>query len=152
MNLLRNAFSWLLGHVRLAIEYALLGGFVVLGAYALWQRTHSAEQDTQILNLSDKLTSSTKVINGLVEANADQDKAISDLRDLRARDADAILGLQKDIAHADARNLSVRAKLAELEKNNARAKELLDTAVPPDVGCVLDGSVCPADGANQGRH
>jgi len=34
-------------------------------------------------------------------------------------------------------------KVRQLEKTNADAKALLDTAVPPALGCVLDGRPCP---------
>lgn len=143
MTLLRNAMGWLGGHVRLAIEYVLIALLVSVSGFALWQWGHSQQQDKERAELAHKVATANGIIGGLVQDNRAQDRAIDALRELRDKDTKAILGLQKDITHADRRSLSVKAKLDQLEMNNARAKTLLDTAVPSDVGCVLDGRPCP---------
>ena len=143
MTLLRNAMGWLGGHVRLAIEYALIALLVSVSGFALWQWGHSQQQDKERAELASKVAAANGTIDGLVQDNRAQDQAINALRELRAKDAKAITGLQRDITHADRRSLSVKTKLDQLERNNARAKTLLDTAVPPDTGCVLDGRACP---------
>jgi len=140
--LLSNAWGWLLGHVRLAIEYVLIAVVVALGAWALWARTHSAQQDAQIQDLAHSLRDSQQTIVALGQANLMQDRAIDGLKRIREKDALAILGLQTDVTRVDALRASAKAKLDQLEKNNARAKELLDIAVPDDIGCVLDGRPC----------
>lgn len=143
MTLLRNAMGWLGGHARLAIEYVLIALLVSVSGFALWQWGHAQQQDQERAVLASKVAEANGTINNLVLDNRAQDDAIAALRDLRAKDAKAIAGLQKDIVHADRRSLSVKTKLDQLEMNNARAKTLLDTAVPPDTGCVLDDRPCP---------
>lgn len=143
MTLLRNAIGWLGGHVRLAIEYALIALLVSVSGFALWQWGHSQQQDKERAELASKVAAANGIIGSLVQDNHAQDQAIAALRELRAKDAKAITGLQRDNAHADRRSLSFKMKLDQLERNNARAKTLLDTAVPPDTGCVLDGRTCP---------
>ena len=143
MTLIRDAVGWLGGHVRLAIEYALIGLLVSVSGFALYQWGHGKQQDAERAELYGKYQAANVAIQGLVSDNQAQDVAISALKELRAKDAKAITGLQKDVAHADRRSLSVKTTLDQLEKNNARAKTLLDIVVAPDVGCVLDGRACP---------
>jgi uncharacterized membrane protein affecting hemolysin expression len=153
MALLGKALAWFTGHARLVIEYILIGLLVSVSGYALWQWGHSHQQDTQIATLAGSLNTlsatSTQTINSLVQSNADQDAAIASLKDLREKDAKAIAGLQKDVVHAAVSRESVSKKLELLEKNNAQAKKLLDTAVPADTSCVLDRRPCPTPSGHE---
>lgn len=139
-------------HARLVIEYALIGLVIALGAWSLWARGDMARQSTEIATLQGKEALHSKAIDALVSVNQAQDTAIAKLRELRERDAKQILGLQADLTHADVRSDSMRAKMEQLEKNNARARDLLDLGIPDDVGCVLDDRPCAGPGrADEGR-
>lgn len=140
------------GRARLVIEYMLIGLVVALGAWALWARGDLARQNTQIVELRGASERQGATIKSLADVNKVQDDAIAKLRELRERDARQIIGLQSDLTHADVRSDSMRAKVEALEKNNARARDLLDLDVPDDVGCVLDDRPCTGAGRpDEGR-
>ena len=144
--------SWALGHVRLLIEYLMIAAMVVLAGLYVAQRIHSLQLDTQVQKLAGDAQLAHGTIKVLAQANVDQDAAIASLKELRARDSKQIQSLQKDFKKTDAASLQVKAKLAALEKTNAQAKSLLDTAVPDAVGCVLDGRACPATAGSVHAH
>jgi len=139
-----NGVAWAFGHVRLIIEYAMIAAMVVLAGLYVAQRIHGLQLDTQVQKLTGDYAMADGTIKVLARANVDQDQAIASLKELRARDSKQIQSLQKDFKKTDAASLQVKAKLAALEKTNVQAKSLLDTAVPDAVGCVLDGTPCPA--------
>lgn len=142
--LLSNALTWVVGHARLVIEYALLGTVVALAGLAMSFKIHGLVLDKQVSDLQGRVDGQQGTIKNLSDANAVQDQAIGQLQELRSRDTTTIQGLQNDLKSQRVRAQDVGAKVAELEKNNARAKALMDVAVAPDIGCVLDGTACPA--------
>ncbi len=146
MTFIRKAISWALGHVRLLIEYALLAAVVMLAGTVLYNRTRIAQAETRIVSLSGDLQDAASTIRAQVAANKQQDEAIAELNRLRELDSRAITGLNSDLAKVGSTGKAIRNKIAELEVRNAQAKALLDTAVPADVGCVLDRTPCPAAG------
>ena len=147
-----NGVAWVFGHVRLIIEYALIAAMVVLAGLYVSQRIHGLELDTKVQQLAGEAKLADGTIKVLAKANVDQDQAIDRLRELRAKDSQQIQSLQKDFKKTDRASLQVKAKLSELEKTNVQAKSLLDTAVPDAVGCVLDGTTCPAHSGSVHPH
>lgn len=147
-NLLSSGRAWLAGKARLIIEYALIIALIVLGVYGTvaYHRTKTLTDTT--LSLSEKLGGLSGTLDKQVQANADQDKAIADLARLRQIDSQALDGLHQELDKADAKGDAVQQKLRQLERTNAAAKTLLDTAVPPALGCVLDGTPCPDTGGH----
>lgn len=142
--LLSSAFSWVTGNARLVIEYALLAALVVVGVIAMTAKMHGLVLDKQISDMQGKVDTQQGTINNLVDANTQQQQAIGQLQDMRDKDSHTIVGLQGDLKLFRVSAKSVSDKVSELEKNNARAKALMDVAVAPDIGCVLDGTPCPA--------
>jgi len=148
-TLLSNAWALVSGKARLIIEYALILAVVVLGVYGAmaYYRTKALTEST--LSLSERLGTVSGTLDQQVKANADQDKAIADLARLRKIDSQALEDLHHELDKADTKGQALRDKLRQLEKTNADAKALLDTAVPPAVGCVLDDTPCPAAGGDK---
>ncbi|URL59610.1 hypothetical protein IM816_05805 [Luteibacter flocculans] len=148
-TLLSNARALVSGKARLIIEYALILAVVVLGVYGAmaYYRTKALTEST--LSLSERLGTVSGTLDQQVKANADQDKAIADLARLRNIDSQALEDLHHELDKADTKGQALRDKLRQLEKTNADAKALLDTAVPPAVGCVLDDTPCPTAGGDQ---
>lgn len=142
--LLSNAIAWVTGNVRLVIEYALLAALVVVGGLAVSEKIHGLVLDKQVSDLQGQTGKQQDTINNLVDANGQQQQAIGQLQDMRDKDSHTIVGLQSDLKMFRVSAKSVSDKVSELEKNNARAKALMDVAVAPDIGCVLDGTPCPA--------
>lgn len=143
MTMLSSLLAIAKGKSRLIIEYALILVIIVLGVYGTvaYFRTKALTDTT--LNLSERLGKVSGTLDQQVQANADQDKAIADLSRLREIDSKALGDLHKELDKADTKGEALRDKVRQLEKTNADAKALLDTAVPPGVGCVLDDTPCP---------
>lgn len=146
-NLLSKGFALVKSKARLVLEYALITGVVALGAWsvATWYQNRETVKGltTTVTDLSGRLGGVAADLKTTVAANKVQDDAIAELKRLRGIDSKALGELQGELAKADTRAATVRQKIAELEKSNADAKALLDTAVPPALGCVLDGTPCP---------
>jgi Flp pilus assembly pilin Flp len=158
-NLLRSAWAFVTSKARLIIEYALIAGFVALAGWSVatwWTNRETVSTLTNsVTDLSGRLGGVSHDLSAQVQANKDQDDAIAELKRLRGIDSKALGELQGELAKADTKGDTVRRKLAELEKSNADAKALLDTAVPAALGCVLDGTPCPGPGGhdpNGGGH
>lgn len=146
--LLSSAWSYLSGKARLIVEYVLILVVIILGVYGTmaYFRTKSLTEST--LDLSQRLGQVKGTLDQQVDANKDQDKAISELKRLREIDSQALDGLHNELDKADTKGQTLRDKVRQLEKTNADAKALLDTAVPAAVGCVLDGTPCPGSSSN----
>jgi hypothetical protein len=143
MNLLSKAVAFVGARARLWIEYALIAVVVALAGYAVNSYLHAQKLTRTVTDLSTQLGSVSKTLRDQVQANKDQDAAIAVLKGLRETDSHALQGLQSQLGQTAAKDTDIRAKLAELERTNAAAKSLLDTAVPDAVGCVLDRRPCP---------
>lgn len=148
-TLLASAITLLSGKARLIIEYALILLVVVLGVYGTvaYFRTRALTEST--LDLSQRLGKVSGTLDQQVDANKDQDKAIAELKRLREIDSQALDGLHHELDKADTKGQALRDKVRQLEKTNADAKVLLDTAVPPAVGCVLDDRPCPGTSGHE---
>jgi hypothetical protein len=142
MSIFSTAIAWIVGHVRLLIEYGLLIAFIVTCGIVLNLRVHSAKQDTVIQKVTDDLATAQQSEIIAAKANAEQDAAIATLKQLREKDSTAIAGLQNDFAITNSTTAAVKQKLSLLEKNNVQAKKLLDDTVPASLGCVLDHTPC----------
>lgn len=141
--------AWVLSHVRLVIEYAMIAAMVALAGLYVAQRIHGLQLDTQVQKLTSDAQLADGTIKVLAQANVDQDQAIASLKELRARDSRQMQSLQKDFKKTDA---GTKAKLAALEKTNAQAKSLLNAIVPDAVSCVFDGTPCPARSGSVNPH
>jgi len=148
-SLLSSGWSVVTSKARLIIEYVLILVVIVMGVYCTVSYFRTKSLTASTLDLSNKLGSVSTTLDQQVSANADQDKAISDLRRLRELDSKALGGLSDELAKADTKGDTLRQKVRQLEKTNADAKALLDTAVPPALGCVLDGTPCTGTGGDK---
>lgn len=163
MTLLRNAFtaaaslggtawSWVKGKARLIIEYALLAAFVSLAGFTIATWVQRRELAGRVTELSQTVGGLSGSLQQQVDINHQQDQAITELRRLRGLDSQALTGLQKELADAGKKGDNLRQRIAQLEKTNEQARALLDTPVPTELGCLLDGRPCPAAGhGNQGH-
>jgi ABC-type transporter Mla subunit MlaD len=143
MTLLTKAMEWVKSRSRLIIEYALIILFMVLGVYGTFAYFRARDLTKTTITLSEKLGTVSNTLDQQVQANKDQDVAIADLARLRQIDSKALEGLHQELDKADTKGETLRQKVRQLEKTNADAKALLDTAVPPALGCLLDGTPCP---------
>lgn len=138
-----TAVSFVTGNARLVIEYVLIG-LIIAGmatAITLWYRTQYLE--TRNDELRERI-SNVEVIN---EA---QDKTITDLHDLRKRDAAVMAGLVTDYAKLSKSDMAARKKLSDLEKQNANVRDYLDQPLPPELVCMLNDSCTAAQASGAG--
>jgi hypothetical protein len=133
---LSAAVSFVTGRVRLVIEYTLIALVIASTATAitLWYRANYLEKSND--ELRERITNVELI-------NVAQDKAISDLQELRQQDAVAMAGLLADYAKVSKSDTAVRKKLTDMEKQNASVHGYLDESLPPELGCLLNNS-CPA--------
>lgn len=143
MTMLSSALALLTGKSRLIIEYVLILVIIVLGVYGTVAYFRTQQLTASTLDLSQQLGKVSGTLDQQVDANVQQDKAIADLKRLREIDSKALGDLHNELDKADSKGQALRDKVRQLEKTNADAKALLDTAVPPAVGCVLDDTPCP---------
>lgn len=147
-NLLLKGLAWLQSRARLAIEYVLIIAFIALSTYGVTAYVHGKALERQTADLSKRLGAMKGTLDQQVDANEQQDVAINDLKRLREVDSQALNGLHDELDKAGAQGQALREKVRELERTNEKAKALLDTAVPPELGCLLDRAPCAGAGGN----
>lgn len=141
------------GKLRLYIEYALIAAMVALAGFSLSSWIQRRELSQKLDTTNAKVGTLSESLSQQVTINNQQEGAINQLRKLRKVDSDAIQGLQSALQSNASNNQAILNKLQQLEKNNAQAKALLDTPVPPDLACVLDGRQdCTADAPRDHAH
>jgi len=147
-----TTWSWISGKARLIIEYVLIGIVVSLAGFtlAIWlQRRELAQQVTK---LSGTVGTLSGTVTEQANINRQQDAALAELSRLRGIDSKALTDLNGELAMAGKKGDGLRQRIAQLEKNNADARALLDTPVPADLGCLLDGRPCPATAGHDGNQ
>ena len=138
-----TALNWIRTHPRLIIEYLMILAMVVLAGTVFSLKLHAAHQDLTIATTADTLKSTQDTLRVAAVDNAAQDVAIKALHDLQQKNDQQIQSLQGDVQNNAKVSDGVRAKVKTLEINNAAAKQIIDSTVPPQLGCVLDRN-CPA--------
>lgn len=147
--------KWLIGKAagkaRLWLEYGMIAALVAALGFALstWLQSRVLEKNVQTLSTTVGGLSGTVMEQAKI--NLDQSAAIQKLNDLRATDDKAIQGLRKLLGHNSREDIAIRNKIAELERTNADAKQILDAHTPVGLSCLLDDTPCPAIGADPDR-
>ncbi len=118
--------SLIFGYVMI-LAVVVIGGFTV----TLWASKNKVTNDLHTAQL--KLTAAEQRIDKVEMVNQAQEATISDLRELRLRDAKAVAGLFQDMDRLGERDARVRQQLTSLEKNNAAVRSYLDQPVPSDL-------------------
>lgn len=151
-NLLGNVWSAVKGRASLLLAYALIIALVASVGWSVgtvWQnRATVKELRDKATGLEGQVARFKGDLGAAIQSNKDQDAAITELRRLRDIDSQALDGLHTELAKAGSRGDDLRARVRELERTNADAKALLDTAVPPELGCLLDRAPCTGAGGN----
>lgn len=126
-----KAVGFVTNNVRLAIEYALIALLLISAGVAttLWYRTNLIEKRNEVL--WSRVTTNEAV-------NKQQDDTITNLREQRAVDALVIAGIIDDYARLTKSDVLARRKLAELEIKHANVRDYLNTALPPELVCLLN--------------
>lgn len=140
------------GRARLMLEYFLIGLLVASLGFGVNSWLANKELTGTVNKLSASVGSLSTSLDTQVEINRGQDEAITKLGHIREVDSKAIVALRTETSIISGRNDVIRAKMSQLERNNVAAKELLDTAIPSSISCVLDGTDCaPHSNTNKNR-
>ena len=151
MILIGRLLGWVKGKTRLFIEYVLITAVAALAGYAVMTWYERKELTKKVQGLTTSLVGMTDKLDQQIQIGKDQDHTIAELQRLRLQDESAIAGLQDGLSATVRDDHAVRSRLEQLERNNAAAQSLLGMAVPAELGCVLDGTPCPASGDTHGR-
>lgn len=145
-----TGWSWVTGHVRLLIEYALIAVFVTLAGFAVQQYYHGKGLQEQVDKLNTDVGSLNTSIDQLATVNHQQDEAIQKMRKLREIDSQSITALQTGLSSNKRVSEATRDMLNQLEVTNAAAKEILDMPLDPGLRCMLDRT-CPDKGGDKDK-
>ena len=140
INWFKTAVS---GKARLIIEYLLLAVLVAVAGYSVNSYVQIKGLSKSNADLNTKVGGLSGALDTVVKVNGTQQEAIDRLKGLRQTDAAALSGLKIELEQNGTKTTKVAAKVSQLEKNNAEAKKVMDTAVPRDLGCVREGPECP---------
>jgi uncharacterized membrane-anchored protein YhcB (DUF1043 family) len=137
LNLVSDAWQYVVNKKRLIIEYVLIGVVLTLAgaALTLWLQQRALE---------DKLKETNKLVTSLEIANQTQDATIDDLKVLRNKDAQALDGLLNDYKSLASNDAVVRSRLSTLEKSNATVHDYLSQPLPAELTCLLNNT-CSKD-------
>lgn len=134
-------FGFVLDKGRLVLEYALLGTVVTLAGvtFTLW---------VQKGQISEKLSATETRVGGLEQSVTTQSETITNLKELRQKDNQALAGLMQDYQMLSQNDSSVRNRLRALEQSNEVVRKYLESPIPPELLCVLDGT-CAAPASRE---
>lgn len=134
------------GKSRLAIEYGLIAVLIAVAGFTvnLWLSKLKTERD--LLQTKTDLQSVQKRLVTVEGISQSQEVTISNLRELRLRDAQSLTGLLDDYKALSLSDARARKRLDSLERTNEAVRTYLDQRIPPDLVCLLDGTCATASG------
>ncbi len=134
-----TALNFFIQKKRLVIEYLLIA--ILLGTagalVTLW---------LQKQGLDKRLESTLERVTVLEITTQQAEEAITNLKNMRARDARALEGLINDFKSLSEDDSRVRSRLKKLEASNETVRKYLDSPVPIALQCLLDGTCEDASG------
>lgn len=136
--LFSSALAFVKGRANLVFGYALIAALITLGGFttALWIK--NVNMKTNVSKLETNLLTTKATVATLELAKATQDRTIKDLQDLRIKDSEALTGLQNDVTTIRGQDNRDRNKIKQLENQNEKVYEYLNTTLPPELQCVLN--------------
>ncbi len=132
--------NFVTGKKRLLIEYAMIAVVLMIAGFTfnLWLSKKNmqvvlAQAETELVTMQSRLTTVEFI-------SATQEARITDLSELRLRDAHALTGLLNDYRAMANSDSKVRARLQTLETNNETVRDYLNSPIPPDLKCLLNNT------------
>lgn len=122
---------------RLALEYALIGLVIAMSAYCLSVYIKGKNTERALEKTVTALKSANSQLALQEAITEDQRAAILDLKSTRESDANAFNGLLKDFRVLSLKDAAAKKKLESLERQNEKARDYLNNAVPPELECLL---------------
>ena len=123
---------------RLVIEYALIAVIVAAAGFTFSMWLSKERTEKSLLTTQNELHIVQQRLGAVESVNQQQQETISELKELRFQDAQALTGLLTDykvLADNDAR---ARNRLATLEQANETVRNYLNHRIPPDLACLLN--------------
>lgn len=143
MNPLSIVKDLVLNKTRLFIEYLLIGFVISLAGvtFTLWLQKN---------NIEKKLENQITKVTQLEIKTSTQDQTISDLKEMRTRDAVAIDGLVNDYKTLATNSKQANDKLRKLEQTNEEVRKYMRDPLPAALKCLLNNT-CKTDNPNSNR-
>lgn len=137
---LASALGFMKNKKRLVIEYALIAVLVAVAGFtfAMWLSKERTEKSLLTTQLELQTVSSR--LNSVEEVNQAQEATISELKELRLKDAQALTGLLTDYKTLADNDYRARQRLSSLEKSNETVRNYLNQPIPPDLVCLLNNT------------
>lgn len=133
--------------IRLWAEYCLIALVVALAALTVWNFVQRLHTEKTVTELQGSLKAANDRVAQVEQANAVQEQALKTLQSYREVDGVVLRQLADGLETLRIRNAATHNKILILERNNEEVRRYLDATVPPELGCVLDGT-CEAGGAD----
>jgi LysB family phage lysis regulatory protein len=143
-NVWKGGVATLWSKLSLWLGYLAIGIAITLGCAAIWFYHQNGELHEAVGTLSSTVASQQDTLKQLESNNAQQDKAIGDLTNMRAVDSAVVTGLLQDYKRISATTSDTKTKIRELEKRNEEVRSYLNTPLPASVRRVLNGEPAPA--------
>lgn len=126
ITLFKHLVTFATTKTRLFIEYVMISIILVVAGFCgyLWTERDRINKDIEIMS---------NTLHTAVEANAQQDKAITQLTEVRSQDIKALRQYVEKSNMLQEEKIHLQEQLESLEKNNETVKAYLDIAVPSDV-------------------
>lgn len=132
---------------RLIIEYVLIAMLLAALGLAVTLYVAKLKQDRAVAELRGDVTTLTGEVGGLKNVNEIYKADITELKELRFLDAEALGKLVDEMKNLSTQDTEFRNKLSRLEATDESVRAYLNSPVPPQLRCMLERT-CedPADG------
>lgn len=137
--LVGTGIDFVLSKGRLVIEYLMIAGLVALCAITttLWFQKNS---------IAEKLDRTQDQVVRLRDTVEIQGGTIDTLKELRTTDATALTGLLTDYKSLSKNDATVRDRLRKLEQSNEVVRKYMETPIPVELQCLLNGTCAATSG------
>lgn len=144
MKILSNlASATVKSKVRLWIEYFLIALVLVMAGVGTWFYIKSLRMENALVTVSAELIKANDRVALVEGVNAEQAEAIKTIKSVTEISDTMLKGVARDIEAMRNDDRTVSNRIKALEKTNEAVRQYLRTAVPSDVGCVLDQTCDP---------
>lgn len=137
---LASALGFMKNKKRLVIEYALIAVLVAVAGFTFTMWLSKERIEKSLLTTQLELQTVSSRLNSVEEVNQAQEATISELKELRLKDAQALTGLLTDYKTLADNDYRARQRLSSLEKSNETVRNYLNQPIPPDLVCLLNNT------------
>lgn len=121
------------------LVYLRILAVVMLALFIAWAVYGKHKAEAALQQATTSFEQRLTVLEGVNQAHM---ATITNLEQLREKDAQALQGLMNDFRELTAKDALIRRRFKELEASDEEVRAYLNRPVPRQLACVLDGT-CP---------